>query len=1034
MMEYSRPTLLQLLSPSGATASNLYGQKGQDGSSLSVAPAAATAAAAPVDYEQCVLPAALSEMGPVATTDISIGEVAPLANHGCELAAPLNTFGHNDLRQQVARGKGYLEAERPSEAITTLSKVSMRLVPPTFPSIYAPYSVATAAPSSGEGQTERITSAISTSAIDAALTVVAAPLDPVTSTASIVTTISSNRATAPPTRNRHQSPYGGISPSSDVDGDRGWEVSPQSRSPPRMRRATLAGSSGFLDTFNLDSQVEVNRNDRFQEASATRSTVSIDEMSGPSRKDKDGAPASEYRSNFLMSSGLNLFSTEYHTSLEVSSAAVPAKANVCSPTSSAIVPSCEQAAGSALRVSQGCVPHVSFERREQRLPRVTLLPEAKLANSLDVVGSLSAEVQVPKSSGNLEPVAQFVSPMPNDGTQLAVRCARAAADAVEEEENNKNFAETAVDTASESENIVDKMTEMTLSHFHTNTFIDINNSEAESLPSVVSLNASITTQREHTPLSITCAFDSVKIFDNAAKSTAALSPAEPKGSEEGGGIWGPMPYCSSETTKYANHSGSPSTNTCTALLMPQQPETLCAQGATPSTVRASLVPPTVESRGANDLNSLSSAVDDFSFAQDAVAQQHGGLGNCPPNESAEGGQSESPFSALCWAQRFLRVTVGGVSSLMYSFFWRYVRRGRPRVLGVLSIVKTMLFYPFRRMAPSNTGEGDACSSNKPVKGCMKTNPPLHSRSQLEPSGASFSPSSTTLDAVFGVPRGNNVSFSEVLQLSLPLSLNGSLEMSDLEGWQRVAPSSQAIGDLQQSLRDTWNGAASAWFSTEAQLEPRTALCSSARIRRSLVGEPSPSSPPLQPPSGLLGNGVRGDDGDVLHSEHSVSPSFSHLPFATGCESLSSSAVFSCRSLLPISSTLAAAMGSGSFVRGSTVVDLRSSFTESNQGAIRRIRAPARSAPLDDEYRQQLYHSFRHPPSCSSGDLTSCVAAYKAMVETSSTAHHVLNWKELSFLLLPEDYIDYCNLFPPFHFVTFPDFVEFVEVLSVRHRR
>ncbi|KAG5490286.1 hypothetical protein JKF63_00406 [Porcisia hertigi] len=97
------------------------------------------------------------------------------------------------------------------------------------------------------------------------------------------------------------------------------------------------------------------------------------------------------------------------------------------------------------------------------------------------------------------------------------------------------------------------------------------------------------------------------------------------------------------------------------------------------------------------------------------------------------------------------------------------------------------------------------------------------------------------------------------------------------------------------------------------------------------------------------------------------------------------------------------------------------------------RSPA-NAIADDNYRHMLYHLFHHPPSSRIGDLTACYEAYKAMADTSSNGHHLFNWGELSLLLQPEDYIDYCALFPSHHFITFRDFVELVEVMSVRYHR
>ncbi|GET93487.1 hypothetical protein, unknown function [Leishmania tarentolae] len=98
-----------------------------------------------------------------------------------------------------------------------------------------------------------------------------------------------------------------------------------------------------------------------------------------------------------------------------------------------------------------------------------------------------------------------------------------------------------------------------------------------------------------------------------------------------------------------------------------------------------------------------------------------------------------------------------------------------------------------------------------------------------------------------------------------------------------------------------------------------------------------------------------------------------------------------------------------------------------------VRGSNTSAIPDDHYRDTLYQLFRHPPSSLIGDLTECYKAYKSMA-TSLNGNHVLNWGELSLLLQPEDYVDYRALFPHYHFVTFDNFVEFVEVLSVRYHR
>ncbi|CAJ1038219.1 hypothetical protein Q4I32_008126 [Leishmania shawi] len=243
-------------------------------------------------------------------------------------------------------------------------------------------------------------------------------------------------------------------------------------------------------------------------------------------------------------------------------------------------------------------------------------------------------------------------------------------------------------------------------------------------------------------------------------------------------------------------------------------------------------------------------------------------------------------------------------------------------------------------------------------------------------------------------------------------------------WSRHSGAQEA----QDDLTSPWNGARhNSWFRVGLQTEQRGAVRAAGglmQLRRSITAS-SPSSL-ISDASFLTSSGERrwGSPTNLSFSAESLTTTFGALTAAH---------TFRDGTLQRLSHSLGGTLSSSASCT-SLSGDYHRPSLPSSLGSHSHRSGSTTSAIADDNYRDMLYLLFHHPPSSLIGDLTQCYEAYKAMVETSSNGHHVLNWSELVLLLQPEDYIDYRALFPPNHFVTFEDFVEFVEVLSVRYHR
>ncbi|AYU83768.1 hypothetical protein LdCL_360048300 [Leishmania donovani] len=266
---------------------------------------------------------------------------------------------------------------------------------------------------------------------------------------------------------------------------------------------------------------------------------------------------------------------------------------------------------------------------------------------------------------------------------------------------------------------------------------------------------------------------------------------------------------------------------------------------------------------------------------------------------------------------------------------------------------------------------------------------------------------------------------ESSHLSVALSLSTSQVNSSYDG-ERSRHS--VVQEALCGLPTPWNGGGNnTWYSVGWQMEPRgtgRVTNGSMQLRRFITASPlSPSTrdAPFPTSSGerLCGSTT---PPNLSLSAESLTSTFNAL----------TTQIFSDGAVQRLSRSLGGALNSSASGTSMSGDHYSLSLPSSNDRHSRMSNSNT-SAIADDRYRDTLYRLFRHPPSSLIGDLTECYEAYKAMA-TSSNGHHVLNWGELGLLLQPEDYIDYRALFPPYHFVTFADFVEFVEVLSLRYHR
>ncbi|KAG5465712.1 hypothetical protein CUR178_00424 [Leishmania enriettii] len=259
--------------------------------------------------------------------------------------------------------------------------------------------------------------------------------------------------------------------------------------------------------------------------------------------------------------------------------------------------------------------------------------------------------------------------------------------------------------------------------------------------------------------------------------------------------------------------------------------------------------------------------------------------------------------------------------------------------------------------------------------------------------------------------------------SLALSLSESLINCSLEGeLSRDTWAQEALS----SLTTPWNGRGnSSWLSVGLQAEQRGVVCASGelmQLRSSIAAAaPPPPSSSSRDASLPTSSGKR----------RCVSPTPQSLSLSA--ESLTASQIFSGSApQWPSRGLVGLLNSSASFACLSG--DYHSPPLHSSLGCRSRMSGSTASTIVDDRHRDTLYRLFHQPPSSLMGSLTECYEAYQAMVETFSKGHHSLSWGELILLLRPEDCLDYRALFPPQHLLTFEDFVEFVEVLSVRYRR
>ncbi|KPA81419.1 hypothetical protein ABB37_03789 [Leptomonas pyrrhocoris] len=1099
-MEHRQPSLLQLLVPNSAAALGLHDKRNQDDSSFSVASAAAAAegtvsalstatkAAAPsVVYTPSTVSIPHSDGVTAAPTAMDSDDISsPFPDNGSTLAALSNLFSQAVFQPQQAGGdeRGLEEEEegRPSDAPTASSRTTFSLVsrmhstilPQTAIDAAAAAAAAPTAHNADQSQASSFTDATNTAAVAAQSAVCAAPRGPMEAMASITTAHSGSNSHAAAARDQCRSSGINVSIPSDID----WEQEPQpeesppSRPPSRARRATLAGPADFPEISELGAQAKGNHADGSQADPAALSPLTNDGMNVPLLQVEDDVPANEYMSNLFVSFDLNLSAAGFYSpprvlsttglavpssltssvspsaashrkqmSVEMRSTTMAPVANACNSTSSAPSQSAEGGTGEMRRFSQAfALQSSASDGGQQRLSQMISLPQERPTDSSTAASHHSTEVPTPRSSAEHSSAVLGAFAASTEDTLLA---AAAPADA---EGNDEALAATVAGAATDSENAMHGKPAIASSRPAAGAPVDDNNSSASASPfPSLSLNERSSTQRQASSPLASRRSDLTKATDNVAASTSAPSPTEPKGSEKGGDLGSGANESMEDhendnslfSTNAANNSGSASSNACAVSLAAPHSESLHAHGGPTNSGSLPLPLATTDNGNANHQNSTShSTVSVFSFSQDAVAWPSDGLSSSQLREDSAVSQNVTRHSALHWIQRSFFVPLGRMTSSVGSFFVRRVRQGRWLMFGLFNIPKAMLFSPIRRMLSKQTEEDTMQRSGNASSRGMRKKPHLTVKLQLEPRDASPSPSSSTCDAFSEAAGVGSVSFSETIPLSLPPSQGASPATNGPASWRRGLTSTQVSEGLQQTLRETWNGAANAWFGTAAQREPRTALRSSNRIRRSAASEQSQSSPQLQPSSGASGGGGGGED-LLWYAQHNGSPSSLRLSFSDslspGYEGLSASGVFNRGTPLSISRQLAALGNSGSLPAGSPFVEYSAS-PKRKRNSLSGIAASTNSALLDDEYRAQLYHEFQHPPSCIIGDLTGCYVAYKAMSETSSNGHHVLNWKELSLLLQPEDYIDYRDLFPPYHFLTFPDFVEFVEVLSVRHRR
>ncbi|KAL7707504.1 hypothetical protein N2W54_007409 [Lotmaria passim] len=1094
MTDHGQLSLLQLLVPNNAAALSIQ-EKEQNTATLSVASTAARPASSAIP---------LTRSGKTTTTSHtdglnSDGSTAFIGNTNTFIARP-NAPNRADLRRQELVKKNWTgrtaQAERQDEeeerhrTETTASSQAMFSLVSCRRASVLPLSAAMAGAAHGSrdddgdgGHTTSFNVACNAAASAAA----AVALEPAARQTSVFAmNLTSSSTASTPYSGRRSTPVRTPVPGdAEVEAEReGWRH-PQMPTPPCQPHATLAGSDDFLDSVERHSQM-----------ASTCDTDNDNDNDGvaAARRVGDDVPVNDYISNLFTSFDLDLTAVERHTPSQVlhtndsgfsssqMSSACPSPSNLrkqASPkmrstTMAPIANACQSTTSSTTtatqggegvrRFSVGLLPRPSFNDGSLRPSRMTFVPGEWLTNSPCAPHSThSTKVSESKLSEDCSSALLCAPPTLKEDTVQV-----------------------------DSEKTEDAPPSITLSHPDANPLVGDSDGDNEAKSPYSETNSTLTggspdanTSTLHQRTSL-LASDPLGLAHPAP--AAAVSQWTTSHNESEGSTKKAPPLSTFRTppfsvfTKNNVHAAAEAAacaGGCVALLLTPHSESLSPQGETPGAVSASLQLPTpARERAPRPDFSACSSVSDFVLLHDGAApQQEGARIHEPgvsPNEGGEAHVPQSRCAAVRSTQRVWYAMFNGVSFALI-FFWRNIRKSVPWVSRLLHTVQHVVLLPLRMATTLVNGEAEEeaqdsshgsqhpCSSKtSAVAGTASKEEALRPSTELklEPSSAVPLVSSQMQDrpaqrllatphTTFGdvMPVASS-SFSEMLRLSISSSQSVRLEASNTEASRRARPSSVAEG-LQQSLRETWNGAANAWFANGAQQEPRTALRSSARIWRAPSLDQSPLLPRLPLPSNTSrssgqgggdssSNAARGNDPVLQLQLQPMTSSFSsHLSpagsLATSFDAASGSGFFYRGATPPASSTLAAMAGNDSVCHRSPSVKRPVSLARLSSSVTSIVTATTQSALLDDGYREQLYYAFQHPPSCNIGDLSGCFAAYKAMVETSSNSHHVLNWRELSLLLLPEDYIDYCDLFPPYHFLTFPDFVEFVEVLSVRHR-
>jgi len=93
--------------------------------------------------------------------------------------------------------------------------------------------------------------------------------------------------------------------------------------------------------------------------------------------------------------------------------------------------------------------------------------------------------------------------------------------------------------------------------------------------------------------------------------------------------------------------------------------------------------------------------------------------------------------------------------------------------------------------------------------------------------------------------------------------------------------------------------------------------------------------------------------------------------------------------------------------------------------------PTPLATTDDHLRAGLYHLLLHPPSAQLGSTDACQRYFHAL--QMLCPHQRVGWERVRLLLQPGDLIHHGDLYPADFLLPFSEFLNFVEIASVRYR-